>query len=325
MVKVVFNSSNFEVDKNREQGKARKFISKFIEPGMINYKDIGFGQCLLKKVTIDKFIQTMIGCPVVINHQLVDKSNVKDLAVGYVTNVWFNPEDGWYYCDGILNDEDAESLIEQGFSVSCSFEITEVDKNGGVHNDNFFDTEILNGNFRHLALVENPRFREANIAMNESNKVKKFLGLFNRKPNNEKGSSVMSKTANNESKYDKIKAIMEDESLTNAEKDAKIAELVKGSADNESDKEEDKKAADNKCAKNEDKSDADKKDDADNESDEEDEEEEKKDEKGKSADNSSQSDFDRLKKAATADNSSANSQSLYETTEERCAMGRELY
>lgn len=325
MVKVVINSSNFEIDKNKEQGKARKFVSKFIEPGLINYQDIGFGQCLLKKVTIDKFINTMIGCPVIINHQIVDKSNVKDLAVGYVTNVWFNPEDGWYYCDGILNDEDAESLIGQGYSVSCSFEITDVDESGGVHNDNFYDTEILNGNFRHLALVENPRFREANIAMNESSKVKKFLGLFNRKVNNKKGSEVMVKNANNESKYDKIKAIMEDDSLTEAEKDEKIAALVKGSADNESEKDKD---ADNKCAKNEngaDDMDSEKEEDnADNESDEDDEEEEKG--KEKTADNSSKSDFERLKKAANADNSSASQgSSWYQPTVERCALGRELY
>lgn len=112
---------------------------------------------------MDKFINTFVGKPVIINH----KSNITDDdIVGKVLNVWFNAEDGWYWCDGIITDETAVNLIQnKGWSVSCSYSYTE-SADGGTENNIPYDIEFLDGEFDHLAIVENPRYERANIVFN---------------------------------------------------------------------------------------------------------------------------------------------------------------
>lgn len=77
-------------------------------------------------------------------------------------------EDGWYWCSGVLTDEEAVKLIEDGYNVSCQYRITDYAENteGKFHNANPYDKEILNGVFEHLAIVENPRYEGAFIAVN---------------------------------------------------------------------------------------------------------------------------------------------------------------
>lgn len=340
MINIVLNNSNIDISKAKQQGKARKFTSKFLEAGIINYEDIGFGLTLLKKVTIDKFINSIEGSPLIILHKDVDRSNVKQVSCGYVTKVWFEPSDGWYYCEGWVNDDDAEFLIkEANWSVSCSFEITEKDTTGGIYNDIAYQTEILNGNFRHLAIVDNPRFKDANIVLNSSNKKKSFIQKFN--PFGKKVDTGINNNieevemAKNNSNVTKVKEICMNESLSEEEKDEALANLLNSSS-NEDDKDktdksnkadnQDKDKAKDKSDNSSDEDDKDKdkskSDKADNNDDEDDEDKAKDKDK---ADNSS--DFDRVRRRANDNGGVANnsSQSLYQPTEERIALGKELY
>lgn len=122
-----------------------------------------YGNALIRKETLDKFIDTFVGKPVVINH----KSDItEDDIVGKVLNVWFNADDGWYWCDGIITDETAINLIQnKGWSVSCSYSYTQ-SAEGGTENNIPYDIEFLDGEFEHLAIVENPRYERANIVFN---------------------------------------------------------------------------------------------------------------------------------------------------------------
>lgn len=141
----------------------RPFKSRFLQAGLVKYD---FGVCLLKKETIDKFVNTFINQPVIIGHK--DTIIERDV-VGYVHNIWFSPEDGWFWCDGTLKDEEAIKLVEEkGFNVSCQYRITEYTNNeeDKLHNGNPYDKEIINGIFEHLALVECPRYEDAFIAVN---------------------------------------------------------------------------------------------------------------------------------------------------------------
>lgn len=141
----------------------RPFKSRFLQAGLVKYD---FGVCLLKKETIDKFVNTFINQPVIIGHK--DTIIERDV-VGYVHNIWFSPEDGWFWCDGTLKDEEAIKLVEEkGFNVSCQYRITEYTNNEDdkLHNGNPYDKEIINGIFEHLALVECPRYEDAFIAVN---------------------------------------------------------------------------------------------------------------------------------------------------------------
>lgn len=146
-------------------GKGRQFKCRFLVPGLVKYD---YGVCLLTKENADKFIQGFIGCPVVINHQDVTDANAKDVSVGNIFSVWFDEKDGYYWCNGIITDKHAIELIDKGYSVSCQYTITEYSDNnsGALHNGNPYDKIIENGKPEHLAIVNNPRYEGAIIAVN---------------------------------------------------------------------------------------------------------------------------------------------------------------
>lgn len=150
------------------KGKGRKFVSRFIEAGVAHYRD--FGDVLITKETLDKFINTMIGCPVIITHKDIDDNNADKERIGVVSEVWYNSADGWYYCSGIIWDKKAIDLVKnQGWSVSCTYDF-ESDNQAKTHNGKKIDREFTNGEFLHLALVDNPRYERANIVMNAKDK-----------------------------------------------------------------------------------------------------------------------------------------------------------
>lgn len=149
-------------------GKGRKFVSKFIEPGVAHYEQ--FGDVLITKETLNKFINTMVGCPVIIKHKDITDENADKERVGVVSDVWFNEADGWFYCSGIIWDKQAIDLVKnQGWNVSCTYDF-ESDKQEKTHNGKKIDMEFTDGEFLHLALVDNPRYERANIVMNSEDK-----------------------------------------------------------------------------------------------------------------------------------------------------------
>lgn len=160
-----------KLDETDSAGKGRKFKSRFITPGLAGYPD-QFGNVLIQKETFDKFINSMVGVPVVIRHKDLTQNNADDERVGVVSTVWFDEKDGWYWCDGIIWDETAINLItDKGWSVSCSYDVLEADNSGGTWNNTPYDMEFLNGVFTHLALVDNPRYEKANIVFNSKTVV----------------------------------------------------------------------------------------------------------------------------------------------------------
>lgn len=159
------------------KGKGRKFVSRFIEAGVAHYKD--FGDVLITKETLDKFINTMVGCPVIITHKDIDDKNADKERVGVVSEVWYNQADGWYYCSGIIWNKKAIDLVKnQGWSVSCTYDF-ESDNQPKTHNGKKIDREFTNGEFLHLALVDNPRYERANIVMNAKDIERKDLEIVN--------------------------------------------------------------------------------------------------------------------------------------------------
>lgn len=147
-----------------EQGKGRKFTSRFLEAGVAHYRE--FGDVLIKKETIDKFLPSIIGCPVIIRHKDITAENVDKERVGVVSNAWYDAQSGWYCCDGIIWDAQAIDLVKNhGWNVSCTYDF-ESDKKPLVHNGKEIAMEFTDGNFLHLALVDNPRYEDANIVMN---------------------------------------------------------------------------------------------------------------------------------------------------------------
>lgn len=162
------------------KGKGRYFVSRFIEPGLAHYKELG--DIVITKETLDKFIQSMVGCPVIIDHKDVTDKNVDKLRVGTISRVWFNEQDGWYYCEGILTDDEAIDLVKnQGWNVSCSYSFVS-DESQKTYHGKPIDMVFTDGEFLHLAIVEDPRYEGANIVVNKNDNNGKWITI---KPNGE--------------------------------------------------------------------------------------------------------------------------------------------
>lgn len=158
-------NSDIELGEQEGNGKGRYFMSRFIEPGIAHYEELG--DILITTETLNKFIQTMVGVPVIIDHEDVTDKNVDKLRVGSVSKVWFNEFDGYFYCEGILTDPEAIDLVKnQGWNVSCAYSFQSVPKD--THNGKKIDLEFVDGEFLHLAIVKNPRYEGANIVVNNS-------------------------------------------------------------------------------------------------------------------------------------------------------------
>lgn len=161
-------NSDIELGEQEGNGKGRYFMSRFIEPGIAHYEELG--DILITKETLNKFIQTMVGVPVIIDHEDVTDKNVDKLRVGSVSKVWFNEFDGYFYCEGILTDPEAIDLVKnQGWNVSCAYSFQSVPKD--THNGKKIDMEFIDGEFLHLAIVKNPRYEGANIVVNKNDDV----------------------------------------------------------------------------------------------------------------------------------------------------------
>lgn len=162
-------NSNIELGEQEGNGKGRHFVSRFIEPGIAHYEELG--DILITKETLNKFINTMVGAPVIIDHEDVTDKNVDKLRVGSVSKVWFNEFDGYFYCEGILTDKDAIDLVKnQGWNVSCAYSFI-ADETKKSHNGKDIDMEFTDGEFLHLAIVKNPRYEGANIVINSNEMV----------------------------------------------------------------------------------------------------------------------------------------------------------
>lgn len=216
-------------------GKGRPFEARFLEAGLVKYS---YGVCLVIKEVIDKFVNGFVGCPVIIDHQDITDENVKEKSVGVISDVWYNEKDGWFWCKGIIFDDKAIDLINKGYSVSCQYGITEYQENteNKLHNGNEFDKYILNGKPEHLAIVENPRYENAYIAVN---------AIEVKAQNNIKEQEMFNLGKNKEENVEEIKTMLEaltaDVAALKARNEAEDEEKAK-KADNEDGKEDDKKA-----------------------------------------------------------------------------------
>jgi hypothetical protein len=158
-----------------------KFKSRFIEPGLVSYRDTpGGGLELLRKETIDRCLATAIGNPLTIGHVYVNPENRLDVENGVVTGVSYNVEDGWYYCEGTVDTDQARSAIRGGQAPSCAYAVMSFGP-GGTYHGIKFDREITDIVFQHLAIVEKPRYEGAIFRLNSITNQGKIMFKFLKK------------------------------------------------------------------------------------------------------------------------------------------------
>lgn len=157
--------------KNQLPNGVRKFAAKFIEPGLVRYAKGEMIEdrtvtLLVTKQFLDKIAQSFVGMPVINEvHANVDASDYKrGRADGIVTRVWFEPSDGWYWCEFLVWDEATiRNCLSAAYAVSCAYRIEKPIGPGGEHNSLPYDGEVQHGAYLHLAIVSNPRYEGSRI------------------------------------------------------------------------------------------------------------------------------------------------------------------
>lgn len=145
------------------------FYCKHIAPGVCAYADetILIGEEALKEM--DK---TFAGKPIYVNHQPVNLENLQEEADGYVAESFYLPEDGCHWAKMIIVSDKGQEAIRKGWKVSNAYVPDEFGVGGEWHNVPF-NREIMKGHYTHLALVDNPRYEEAEVMTPEQFKMYK--------------------------------------------------------------------------------------------------------------------------------------------------------
>lgn len=173
---------------NQEMPWPKSYKCNFIEPGVVHYQDLGpckvcgdqrvcgnqGDECqvegetiLVGQDTLDRMAATFVGKPVIDKeHKEVTPSTIIDgEADGVVTRVW--KENGWSWCDFLVWNPETQKHCDEGlFSVSCAYEPTQVDDTGGEYHNIPYASEIKDGCYTHLAIVQSPRYEGARILVN---------------------------------------------------------------------------------------------------------------------------------------------------------------
>lgn len=175
------NTAVPRVEEN-EIPKGQTYRAKFISAGAVGYKD---GVYFLDQSSLDSFAWTLKGCPVVIGHQdIEDTKDMKEKAVGYVSNVE-RCESGDWFADFVIFEEKAINKIVNGDVpyVSCAYRADLTTDDCDINNVKY-KKRIIGGEMLHLALVKNPRYNGTDIWRNSTDDF--FVGegtLYNEKEN----------------------------------------------------------------------------------------------------------------------------------------------
>lgn len=145
---------------------AEVFYARHITHGISAYAG---GNTLITKEVLDDMNDSFTGKPVVITHKDWDKQ----VPVGYVVKSFYVPQDGYFWAEFIIDNEQALNLIKhQNFRVSNGYKATQTGPASNFH-DIPYKEEVLKGEYLHLALTSEPKFKEA-IILNKHD-FKKFM------------------------------------------------------------------------------------------------------------------------------------------------------
>jgi hypothetical protein len=184
------------MSKNLNNAAPKRYLTKFIEPGLADYTAEGFGKVLVSKEALDKMLQSYVGKPVFLKHNDTDpivafSNEGENQACGVVSEVGYDEESGWYWVRMLIwDDETIRCIDEYGWTVSCAYDVLDADGEGGSYHAIDYDQEVLDGEYTHMAIVDNPRYEGATIVQNskeenkndtdggnmKKGKVFKFLG-----------------------------------------------------------------------------------------------------------------------------------------------------
>lgn len=153
----------------------KRYRAFYIEPGLADYSAEGIGLVLVQKPALDKMSSTFVGMPVV-NFAHTDKEpedlfnlspdELDEFADGIVAATGYDDESGWFWADMMVWDDDTQTNLENGYSVSCAYDVMNSAPGGGKYHNVEYEEEVLDGDYKHMAVVPNPRYEQAWVIQN---------------------------------------------------------------------------------------------------------------------------------------------------------------
>ncbi len=140
-------------------------VAEYAEPGKDPYR-IFIGETCLKNM--DPSYQ---GKPVYVQH--VDEVNLDTMqrdADGYVFESFYNKADGKHWVKFVVVSDKGNDAIARGWRLSNSY-FPKLLIGGGLWHGVEYSKEITEGEYEHLAIVENPRYEESIILTPEEFKT----------------------------------------------------------------------------------------------------------------------------------------------------------
>ena len=241
-----------------EKSLPEVYYAKHMKAGVANYpehKEVIY----ISNDTIADMAKTFEGKPVYVHHQDIDLENLREQSDGYIADSFWNKYDGEWWVKFIAVSDDAKQAIANGWGVSNCYDHL-VRGNGGTCINVKYDSEIIGGQFQHLAIVPNPRYEDAKIYTEQeyNNYIEQKKQKLD-KITNSKGEENMEKILNEADVKDLLlskdsditvgeaidilmnsKKVIDSEAeilLSNGEK-VTVAELINACKKNEDDKDE---------------------------------------------------------------------------------------
>lgn len=142
---------------------AKVYYGLHFAPGVAEYEDEPGKpyRILIEPDVMRRMDPTMNGNPLFVEHvEKVDFSQKE--SDGRVVESFFNPPDGMHWAKFLVDTEEADRAIANGWTLSNAYSPVFEEVPGRWHNVDYLK-KLVEGKFAHLALVPNPRYAESKI------------------------------------------------------------------------------------------------------------------------------------------------------------------
>tara|TARA_Y100001963_G_scaffold17759_1_gene21937 strand:- start:30023 stop:31108 length:1086 start_codon:yes stop_codon:yes gene_type:complete len=148
------------------------FYALHMGEGVAQYNDDGETYCIyIGNDTLKKMNASFSGKPVYVHHvEEEDLSKVELESAGYVVKSFYNEADGKFWDEIIIVSDEGHKAIADGWKVSNAYNVTETGPAGQWHGVDY-KYEVIGGEYAHLALTPEPRYRESIILSPEQFKA----------------------------------------------------------------------------------------------------------------------------------------------------------
>lgn len=149
------------------------FYALHMEAGVAEYREPGKEpvRYLIEEQCAKIMDPTFQGRPIYVLH--VDEENLETIqadSAGYVVESFFNPMDGKHWSKIIIISDLAHESLKKGWKVSNSYLVKRT-KGGGQWHGIDYDSEIIDGEYKHMAIVPNPRYENSIVLTPEDFKL----------------------------------------------------------------------------------------------------------------------------------------------------------